>query len=88
MDQHTSMLDGVVLKGDHSFKIIKHMGKMNGVSTFNALYTVLNEYEEIRLQVLSPTKALSHLASSFDNMIQSRMKITGLRCHKSSILIM
>lgn len=40
MDQLNSMLDGVVLKGDHSFKIIKHMGKTNGTSVFSSLYTV------------------------------------------------
>jgi hypothetical protein len=75
MDQHTSMLDGVVLKGDHSFKVIKHMGKINGISTFLALYTVLNEYEEIRLQVIAHTKALSHLAPSFNSMIDTYKKL-------------
>lgn len=71
MDQHTSMLNGEILKGDHSFKIIKHMGKINGVSMFNGLYTLLNEYEEIRLQVLAPSKALTHLEAPFNNMMQS-----------------
>ncbi|KAI8637805.1 ribonuclease H-like domain-containing protein [Parasitella parasitica] len=65
-------LDGVVLiKEDHSFKIIDHMAKINGVSTFSCLYTVLNEHQEIRLQVLAPTKSLDHLAYSFNNMMES-----------------
>jgi hypothetical protein len=50
------------------------MAKINGVSTFSCLYTVLNEYEEIRLQVLAPTKSLDHLASSFNNMMESYTK--------------
>lgn len=44
INQLTSMLEGVILKGDHSFKIINHMAKVNGVSTFSCLYTMLNEY--------------------------------------------
>lgn len=40
MNQLNSMIDGVVLKGDLSFKIIKHMGKTNGTSVFASLYTV------------------------------------------------
>ncbi|KAG2195819.1 hypothetical protein INT47_010029 [Mucor saturninus] len=45
------------------------MAKINGVSTFSCLYTVLNEYEEIRLQALAPTKSLDHLTPSFNIMI-------------------
>ncbi|KAG2224287.1 hypothetical protein INT45_012855, partial [Circinella minor] len=40
MDKEMMVLDGVVLKGDHTFKIIKHMAKVGGESTFYALYTV------------------------------------------------
>jgi hypothetical protein len=68
MEKQTIMLDGKILKGDHSFKTIKYMGKVNNTSMFSALYTVCNEYEEIRLQSLVTTKALSHLTSVFNNM--------------------
>lgn len=71
MDQLNSMLNGVVLKGDHSFKIIKHMGKTNGTSVFSSLYTVMNEYEEIRMQVLAHTKSLRELSGNFDSMMES-----------------
>jgi hypothetical protein len=33
-----------------------------------ALYTVCNEYEEIRSQILIPTKSLGHLKYAFDSM--------------------
>ncbi|KAI7874434.1 uncharacterized protein EV154DRAFT_569718 [Mucor mucedo] len=71
MDQLTSMTDGIILKGDHSFKIIKHMGKTNGTSVFSSLYTVMNEYEEIRMQVLAHTKSLKELSGSFGSMMES-----------------
>ncbi|KAG2191934.1 hypothetical protein INT47_012017 [Mucor saturninus] len=71
LDWHMMSLDGNILKGDHSFKVTGHMGKLNGETTFTALYTCLNEYEEIRMQVLTPSKALSHLALPFNAMVQS-----------------
>ncbi|KAI8075700.1 ribonuclease H-like domain-containing protein [Thamnidium elegans] len=69
IDQHTSQLDGIILKLDHSFKIIKHMGKVNDVSTFNGLFTVLNKYGEIRMQLLVPSKGHNCLRPSFNNMM-------------------
>lgn len=62
MDQMLALLDGVILKGDHSFKIIDHKAKVNGVSTFSCLYTLLNEYEEIRFEVLCHSKKMEYLA--------------------------
>ncbi|KAG2209930.1 hypothetical protein INT47_003365 [Mucor saturninus] len=58
-------LNDKVLKSDHSFKVACHMGKINGEPTFSALYTSLNEYEEIRRQLIAPSKALTHLLSPF-----------------------
>ncbi|KAL0582286.1 hypothetical protein ABG067_007854, partial [Albugo candida] len=75
MDQMISFLDGVVLKGDHSFKVIDHMAKVNGVSTFFCLYTLLNEYEEIRLQVLGHSKKVDHLAPQFIEMMETYRKL-------------
>jgi hypothetical protein len=71
IDKQMMLIDGKILKGDHSFKIIKSIAKINGASTFTALYTLCNEYEEIRLQQLVPTKALSHLKGAFKDMLQA-----------------
>ncbi|KAG2193593.1 hypothetical protein INT47_007396 [Mucor saturninus] len=71
LDQLTSITDGVILKGDHSFKIIKHMGKTNGTSVFSSLYTVMNEYEEIRMQVLAHTKSFKELSGRLGPMMES-----------------
>ncbi|KAG2221923.1 hypothetical protein INT45_013259 [Circinella minor] len=62
MDKEMMVLDGVVLKGDHTFKIIKHMAKVDRESTFYALYTVYNEFEEISIQLLVSTKKLHNIA--------------------------
>src|ERR1700722_1446757 len=71
VDKQMMLLDGKVLKGDHSFKIVKHIAKVGKEPTFSAMYTVCNEYEEIRMQVLTPTKSLSHLHEPFENLVRS-----------------
>ncbi|KAI7850648.1 hypothetical protein BDC45DRAFT_572874 [Circinella umbellata] len=43
MDKSMMVLDGVVLKGDHTFKIINHMANVGGESTFYALYTIFEQ---------------------------------------------
>ncbi|KAI8138603.1 hypothetical protein BJV82DRAFT_673542 [Fennellomyces sp. T-0311] len=68
IDLLTMMLDGEVLKGDHSHKIVKLIAQTGGSTPFTALYTVCNEYGEISLQPLTPTKALPHLKPSFEAM--------------------
>lgn len=47
---------------------------MNGVSDYSCMYTVMNEYEEIKMQVLAPTKSLKHVIPSFNNMMESYAK--------------
>ena len=71
LNKQMMVLDASYLKGDHSFKIIKLMGKVDGTPTFTALYTVLNEYEEVRVQFLVPTKSISHLKYAFDALRRS-----------------
>ncbi|KAL9536765.1 hypothetical protein MBANPS3_012383, partial [Mucor bainieri] len=68
MDKHMMLLDGNVLKGDHSFKFPKHMGKIEDNSVFSALYTMTNEYEEIVQQALVPSKSLSYLKHALEMM--------------------
>ncbi|KAL9536874.1 hypothetical protein MBANPS3_012294 [Mucor bainieri] len=68
MDKHMMLLDGNVLKGDHSFKFPKHMGKIEDSNVFSALYTMTNEYEEIVQQALVPSKSLSYLKHALEMM--------------------
>ncbi|KAJ3124653.1 hypothetical protein HK098_000938 [Nowakowskiella sp. JEL0407] len=72
MEQHTAMLSATILKGDASYKVTKHIGKVQGIPVFNGgLYTLVNEYEEIRMQTFMPTKSFSHLIQPFNNLQQS-----------------
>ncbi|KAG2215881.1 hypothetical protein INT45_006788 [Circinella minor] len=71
MDKELAILSGIILKGDHSFKVPKHMAKLGGSSAFTALYTFCNEYEEIRLQLLVRTKSTTHLEAPLKEMMNS-----------------
>ncbi|KAI8997362.1 hypothetical protein BDB01DRAFT_33343 [Pilobolus umbonatus] len=71
MDQQITRLSGTILKGDHSHKFNKKMYKINGVPSFTGLYTVTNEYDEIRMMILTPTKALDFLKGPFKSMLTS-----------------
>ncbi|KAG2216099.1 hypothetical protein INT45_001361 [Circinella minor] len=71
MDKQMTAVGGEILKGDHTFKFIKKIAKMGNQPTFGALYTICNEYEEIRLQLLVPTKSLHHLKTPFEEMMKT-----------------
>ena len=47
LDQCMSALTGYVLKWDHSFKLPKYLMKLDGVMSFSALFTLVNEFEQI-----------------------------------------
>lgn len=55
-NQHTAMLTGNVCAIDHSFKLTKHVAKVNGVQVF---LTVTNEKGEIWVCNLVASKAHS-----------------------------
>ncbi|HVT63048.1 MAG TPA: hypothetical protein VHD33_06160, partial [Legionellaceae bacterium] len=57
MRQQVAMLSARTLSVDHSFKVPKHLGKVNSVPIFNALHTSVNEYGEVRQMLLTATKA-------------------------------
>ncbi|OBZ85966.1 hypothetical protein A0J61_05984 [Choanephora cucurbitarum] len=68
MGKHMILLDGKLLKGNHSFKFPKHVTRIEETSVFTALYTVTNEHEKIVQQSLVPSKALSYLRYPFEKM--------------------
>ncbi len=71
LDQCMSALTGHVIKWDHSFKLPKLMTKLEGVPTFVALFTLVNEFEQIRFQTFVPTKAPSHLRAGLEKFSES-----------------
>ncbi|KAG2192557.1 hypothetical protein INT47_012781 [Mucor saturninus] len=71
MDKMLMLTGGKIIRGDHSFKIVNHIAKIEKSSAFTALYTVVNEYEEIRLMSLVPSKSHSYLKWSFEKMYEA-----------------
>ncbi|KAK2467195.1 hypothetical protein APHAL10511_000744 [Amanita phalloides] len=59
IDQHMAMLSCHILTIDHSFKVPKHLGKVNSEAIFGALHTGINKYVEIHTMTLTPTKGHS-----------------------------
>ncbi|ORY92433.1 hypothetical protein BCR35DRAFT_327561 [Leucosporidium creatinivorum] len=55
LDQAVSLLEGRILAGDASFKIIKHTLQGH----LSQCYTMLNEYGEVRIQILALSKSLA-----------------------------
>ncbi|CDO73771.1 hypothetical protein BN946_scf185015.g99 [Trametes cinnabarina] len=57
IQQHISMLSAEILSVDHSFKAMKRLARVDGVSVFPGLHSTVNEYGEIRAMALSASKA-------------------------------
>ncbi|THU80100.1 hypothetical protein K435DRAFT_874751 [Dendrothele bispora CBS 962.96] len=71
LDQCMSALTGHILQWDHSFKVPKYMMKLNGITAFVGLFTVLNELGQIRYQAFVPTKSLVHIQSGLMELVKS-----------------
>jgi hypothetical protein len=71
LDQCVSALTGHIIKWDHSFKLPKFLMKLSGEITFVALFTLVNEFEQIRFQAFVPTKSLSHIRGALEEMVKS-----------------
>lgn len=71
LDQCMSALTGHVIKWDHSFKLPKYLMKLDGVMSFAALFTIVNEFEQIHYQAFVPTKSLSHIWAGLEAMVKS-----------------
>src|SRR6202050_1787484 len=71
LDQCVSALTGYVIKWDYSFKLPKFLMKLAGEITFASLFTLLNEFEQIRFQAFVSTKSLSHIRGALEEMVKS-----------------
>lgn len=71
LDQCVATLPGHVIKWDHSFKLPKFLMKLEGETTFASLFTLVNEFEQIRFQAFVPTKSLVHVEGALEEMVKS-----------------
>ena len=67
-DKEIMKLSGDVLKADHSFKVPKHIMKISEQPIFEALYTVTNEYGEIRSQILTYDKSHAQIRGPLEQL--------------------
>ncbi|KAL0567504.1 hypothetical protein V5O48_014489 [Marasmius crinis-equi] len=65
LDRIQASLPGFKLSGDHTFAIMKAMARLNSEPIFGALFSVVNEWEEICAQALALTKGFSILPDLF-----------------------
>ncbi|EDR15529.1 uncharacterized protein LACBIDRAFT_321428 [Laccaria bicolor S238N-H82] len=76
-DQHTAQLSSRGMGIDHSHKITKQIAKIQGEPVFTGLLTMTNEFGEIRICDLVPTKAHSQFDIALTRMNHS-IKLFGL----------
>ncbi|KAF5382655.1 hypothetical protein D9615_003032 [Tricholomella constricta] len=67
-DRVMASLPGAILKGDHTFKLIKYMARLSGEPTHDAMYTVVNEWEDARNQAFTLTKSLSYVSEMYQDI--------------------
>ncbi|KAL0566774.1 hypothetical protein V5O48_015230 [Marasmius crinis-equi] len=64
-DRIQASLSGWKLAGDHTFGIMKAMARLKSEPIFGALFSLVNEWEEIRAQAMALTKGFSILPQMF-----------------------
>lgn len=72
MDQEVMKLPGKILKGDHSHKYNKRLHPISGnTPAFNGLYTICNEFDEIRAMTIVPSTAMDFIEGSLKGLVDS-----------------
>ncbi|KAJ3752534.1 hypothetical protein EV360DRAFT_88655 [Lentinula raphanica] len=69
-DRIQASLSGYKLAGDHTFRIMKAMARLKSEPIFSALFSLVNEWEEIRAQAMGLTKGFSVLPEMFEQVKQ------------------
>ncbi|KAF9065365.1 hypothetical protein BDP27DRAFT_1424927 [Rhodocollybia butyracea] len=64
-DRVQASLSGFKLAGDHTFRIMKSMARLKSELIFGALFSLVNEWEEICAQAMTLTKGFSILPEMF-----------------------
>ncbi|KAF7377554.1 3'-5' exonuclease domain-containing protein [Mycena sanguinolenta] len=73
-NQAIALLTGLICAIDHSFKLAKHIAKVNGEQVFIALLTITNEKGEIRVCNLVATKSHSQFELALNRMRESLIR--------------
>ncbi|KIK65907.1 hypothetical protein GYMLUDRAFT_257835 [Collybiopsis luxurians FD-317 M1] len=68
LDRIQASLSGFKLAGDHTFRIMKALARLKSEPIFSALFSVINEWEEIWAQAMGLTKGFSVLPEMFEQV--------------------
>ncbi|KIK66912.1 hypothetical protein GYMLUDRAFT_55535 [Collybiopsis luxurians FD-317 M1] len=68
LDRIQASLSGFKLAGDHTFCIMKALVRLKSEPIFSALFSVINEWEEIQAQAMGLTKGFSVLPEMFEQV--------------------
>ncbi|KAJ7159340.1 hypothetical protein C8R43DRAFT_948269 [Mycena crocata] len=70
IEHDIASLLATVLKGNHTFDVLKHMGGVKDEKIINAAYTVLNEDEEVRGHSLATRESMDFVEDMFEGIQQ------------------
>ncbi|KAJ7829618.1 hypothetical protein B0H13DRAFT_2679789 [Mycena leptocephala] len=73
-DQAMSAVPLTIGKMDQSYKVIKYLARMEGNRVFGSLWTITNEFEQIRQMILTPTRHLTHVERPLRDIMKSLHK--------------
>jgi hypothetical protein len=68
-------IGGDIFQMDHSFKITKLLAKVGGEKVFEALFTMTNEYGEIRQQFFAHTKGHNDMRHALEKLHNARTEM-------------
>ncbi|KAJ7146921.1 hypothetical protein C8R44DRAFT_845839 [Mycena epipterygia] len=83
-DQAMAAVPLTIGHADQSFKVIKYIARLNGVRVFGSLWSITNEFEQIRQMIFTPTKHLHHGARSTPLAGEPRQKVISVREREDS----
>lgn len=70
-DQAMSAISLTLARMDQSYKAIKYIARIQGVKIFGSLWTITNEFEQIRQMILTPTRHLTHIEKPLRGIMKS-----------------
>ncbi|KAF8432539.1 hypothetical protein L210DRAFT_3650237 [Boletus edulis BED1] len=74
LKQCIALLPACTLAIDHSFKVVKHLGKVGGAALFTALHTTVNDYGEIWSMLFTMTKGHDQFMPNMHEIAHSLTK--------------
>ncbi|KAF8134402.1 hypothetical protein EV363DRAFT_1561939 [Boletus edulis] len=74
LKQCIALLPARTLAIDHSFKVVKRLGRVGGAPLFTALHTMVNDYGEIRSMLFTMTKGHDQFMPNMHEIARSLTK--------------